>query len=222
MRRCFLIFILFFWSGCARLPDYALPHFGIGETDPVFLQNGITYRQLNRDDFRAPNPPKHLGANAKNINAHTRLSIRNNKDSKFIIASNIVHGRLYYFGRIASISFEAVMLPYASWWNPKAPEKKFTYILQHEQIHFALMELAARDLTRQVRDKSMSLLIIEESKKAAYEALQREVNNMIEEKNREIIAQHTAFDQETSIHYDPATQAQWYEKISKQLRESKQ
>jgi hypothetical protein len=59
-------------------------------------------------------------------------------------------GQSYFFGRIDHLAFEAVMIPERSWWNPAIQANMTGYVLQHEQIHFALTELAARKLTRDV------------------------------------------------------------------------
>ncbi len=44
------------------------------------------------------------------------------------------------------------MLPERSWWNPGIPAGLRTYVLRHEQINFALTEIAARRLTQESRE----------------------------------------------------------------------
>ena len=43
------------------------------------------------------------------------------------------------------LRFRAQMDRKCSWWNPKDLGFPQEYILEHEQIHFALCELGARD-----------------------------------------------------------------------------
>ena len=217
--RTILPALVLLLTGCPQLPDYALPHIGERNSDRIFLTQVFTYRALTLDDFQAASLPEHLADYADNLNAHSRLQIRPTKESKFIVTSNWYNNQLIYFGRIESIGFEAVMLPYLSWWNPHVSKEKTGYVLQHEQIHFALMELAAWELTTQAQERIKNLLVIESTGKAARDELMAVVTAMIEEKNEEILKQHTEFDQETSLYFDPVTQQRWFENVTQQLRE---
>ena len=53
----FLTALLFCASGCARLPDYALPQSGVVLNDPQWLREAFTYRKLVRADFKAATLP---------------------------------------------------------------------------------------------------------------------------------------------------------------------
>ena len=58
----------------------------------------------------------------------------------------------FYVGTISQLKFKTVFVPECSWWNPNLAKNGENYVLQHDQIHFALTELAARKLTSKVSD----------------------------------------------------------------------
>jgi hypothetical protein len=66
--------------------------------------------------------------------------------SKMRITQGYYESQSFYVGSIPQITFEAMFMPTCSWWHPEVPEGLKAYVLQHEQIHFALAELAARNL----------------------------------------------------------------------------
>ena len=204
-------------SGCPHLPDYALPHIEIMDSDEEALKHGFTYRTLTIDDFRAPALPKHLAAHTKNFQAHSRIQIRPTKDSEFTMNSSFYYNQTVWSGRMKYIAFEAVMLPEYSWWNPNVSRKKYAYVLQHEQIHFALMELAARQLTQQAQEDIDALFVIDSTPQGVREQLHEKINALIQAKNEEIIKEHTAFDEDTSLYLDPEKQQWWFEKVTNQL-----
>ena len=51
--------------------------------------------------------------------------------------------------RVHNLAFTAFMDRDCSWWNPQYTGLPHEYILEHEQIHFALFEIAARRLNQQ-------------------------------------------------------------------------
>jgi len=197
--QLFLILFSLLLNGCVHLPDYALPHIEETNSNHVSLKQGFTYRKLTVNDFRRPS-----------------------KDSKFIINSSYsnYYDQILWFGRIQSIAFEAVMLPDYSWWNPAVSRKKTPYVLQHEQIHFALMELAARHLTQQAQADIDDILVVDSSRQGAHEQLMERIAALIQAGNDEMIKEHTAFDEDTSLYNDPEKQQWWFDRVNNQLQET--
>ena len=117
------------------------------------MDRAFTYRTLNVDDFQAQSLPEDLESHAKNIAAHACCRIRTTKDTRYKITRGYLNEQIHYFGSIQSVGFEAVMIPECSWLNPDLEEEKLDYVMQHEQIHFALMELAARKLNREAKEE---------------------------------------------------------------------
>ena len=213
--------ILFFWvagvSACAQLPEYARPQTikidGIQEAG----KTGFTYRPLTTDDFKASSLSDHQSAHAKNINAQSAILIRLTPDSKFKISPWPLWGQMNYLGSINHLAFAAVMIPQHSWWNPNMNPARKAYVLQHEQIHFALTELAARQLTRDSQEWASKLLVVKQTP----EQVQSEIFEQIQEKIKTALEanqkQHLEFDNDTSLSYNPSWQSWWFEKVEKEL-----
>jgi len=223
-KFCHLLLILLapLISGCPQLPDYALPHIGGMDRDQLSCKQGFTYRALTVEDFRAPSLPDQLAEDITKFYAYSRMQIRPTRDSKFVITSRFsdYYNKLIWAGSVSSLAFEAVMFPDLSWWNPTITGQKTAYVLQHEQVHFALMELAARQLTRQVHQDIAALFIIDSSRQGVQDQLRKEVEALITAKNEEVIQEHTAFDQQTSLYVDPEKQQWWFVRVCSQLKES--
>lgn len=203
--------------GCAQLPEYARPHVREIDNKQEALEHGFTYRPLTLDDFQALSLPKKYKLHTKNINAHSCIQIRPTRDSKFNITWNYFDKQIYYFGTIEHVVFEAVMIPNCSWWNPYVPKERFAYVLQHEQIHFALMELAARKLTREAKAVTKEFVAIQTTYKDAQSEVSATIEDMIRSASENSLEEHTAFDQDTSLYFDPEKQRRWLELVEGQL-----
>ncbi len=206
--------------GCAQLPDYARPHVRMIDPQKVFTEKGIRYKRLTRGDFRAPRLSEHLTPHAKTINAHSCIQIRPTRDSKFMVIPRHYNGETIYFGSIKYIVFEAVMIPSCSWWNPRVPKEKIAYVLEHEQIHFALMELAARRLTQEAKEVAKTLLVIQKKYEDARNDISVKVGKLARAAMDEALKVHTKFDQDTSLFFDPKKQRRWRHKVEMQLQKT--
>ena len=212
-----MILLLLVFFGCARLPDYALPRSGDLVGDPVMLEAAFTYRQLTRADFKAPVLMSELTMYESFINARTCTRIRPTRDSRFAVSRSLFNGSVVYIGSIEHIGFEAIMIPGCSWWNPAMPAHRHAYVLQHEQIHFALVEVSARRLTIDAREKAKTFMAIHPTMAAAKAEISTTVQEWIRSATHTSMATHTAFDKDTSLFYSPRWQQHWLEKVERQL-----
>ena len=212
--------LLLLFSGCAQLPEYARPHIVKIDNKQEILKKGFIYRQLTVDDFQALELPANIEPHAKNIAAHACCRIRVAKDSKFTITRGNLNQQIHYFGSIKYVTFEAVMIPDCSWLNPRVPEEKLDYVLQHEQIHFALMEIASRDLTREVREEAKNFIAIQLTYKGAQDEIAAKIKDMVRSANEAVLKEHTAFDEDTSLYFDPESQRRWLERVEHELLKS--
>lgn len=220
IQRSFItlcVVLLAVLSGCARLPDYALPRGGVLVADPAMLDEAFTYRQLTRADFKAAALSPDRAMHEASINAHTCTRIRPTPDSKLTVSRNRYNGAVVYIGSIATIGFEAIMIPGCSWWNPAMPARSHAYVLQHEQIHFALVELTARRLTVDAREKARTFMAIHPTVEEARAEVAATVNAWIRSATEASLATHTAFDEDTSLFHSPKWQQWWQEKVDSQL-----
>lgn len=207
-------------TSCGGLPDYARPRGGVQLDDPAMLSDAFTYRRLTRSDFRAEALPADRLMHQSSINAHTCTHIRPTPDSRIRLHRTRYQDAVVFIGTIESIGFEAVMIPGCSWWNPALPPARHAYVLQHEQIHFALVELTARRLTVDIRDAAGALMAIHPTAEAARAEVAATISGWIRDASDQSLAEHTAFDQDTSLFYSPQWQRWWQEKVDRQLADS--
>lgn len=205
---------------CAQLPDYAKPRtIQIDEIHKV-SPTGFTYRQLAPEDFRAISLPENLSTPGDLINAQSVIQIRITSDSNFRLTPWPFLDQVNYLGRINHLAFEAVMIPNYSWWNPKIKADKTSYVLQHEQIHFALIELAARKLTRDAQKWASNLVVVKETPQEVYAEIFQQIKEMINSAMEVNKKRHLEFDKDTSLFYAPSWQAWWLEKVEEELKQT--
>jgi hypothetical protein len=220
LKYIMLLQVLLLFFGCAQLPEYARPHIIEIDNRQEFLKKGFTYRQLTVDDFQALELPANIEPHAKNIAAHACCRIRAAKESKFAIARGYLNQQIHYFGSIKYIGFEAVMIPDCSWLNPHVPEEKLEYVLEHEQIHFALMEIAAIKLTREAKEETKNFMAIQSTYKDAQDEISAKIRDLVRSANEAVLKEHTAFDEDTSLYFDPESQRRWLERVEDELLKS--
>lgn len=211
-----VLFAFFQLSGCSRLPDYALPQVHTSEDSRL---TGLPYCKLSRSDFQAESLPPEMQMHAGSLSARSSMQIRPGREVKFVIHSDWYQRQQLYFGHVEDIRFEAVLIPEKSWWNPKVPKEREAYVLEHEQIHFGLLELAARSLTAEARASRNDLFVIQSSYAEARDALLQKIEDLIRSTTLAQFEEHKRFDEETSRFYDPPAQRRWLERIEAKLAE---
>lgn len=213
-RLIFLITISFYLGACAQLPEFAQPHLSSQPFDPSIKY--VSYRQLSIDDFKAVTPSDTIKDHKHMINAHTSVSLRPVTEIQYIISPPHNNFGLYK-AYLQELAFKAVMVPTRSWWNPQLAPEKTKYVLQHEQIHFALMEIAARDLNKKL-STSVGETVSGNNRKIVEKLLIDAVDKKMTATQKEILKEHTSFDEDTSLYYDPQRQQEWYDISLKKLK----
>ncbi len=165
----------------------------------------VGYRLLTKEDFRAGRSSKVWG--------------------------NIAHGAeictliLPVEGSDEVPRFRAVMNPECSFWNDKVgplgtlgglsgvsvvpgipTQQPDWYVLQHEQIHFAIMEVAARTLTKELSEAPAA----SRSQTAVTRAYQLAMAGADD--------RHARFDAATSGTFDPPRLGVWVRALEKEMR----
>lgn len=212
-----LILLILWLSGCAGLPEYARPRIVEFENGPACPKQGFRYRALTVDDFQAQSLPDNLVAHTRNIAAHACCRIRMTKDASYQITRGYLNRQIHYFGTIKYVGFEAVMIPACSWLNPNVPAEKLDYVLQHEQIHFALMVLAARKLTRKAKDEAQNFIAIQSTYTATQNEIAAKIKAWVRSTSEAVLKDHTVFDEETSLFFDPEIQQRWLDRVEEKL-----
>jgi hypothetical protein len=216
----FLSLFLALIPACARLPEYARPRIVQTDEPNKALATGFPYRPLTPDDFRATALSEQQAEHADRIKAHAAMLIRVTTDSTFKITSGDFYGQIYFFGKIEHLAFEAVMLPDQSWWNPEIPANMRSYVLQHEQIHFALTEIAARQLTNDTPKWASDVLVIEPTPQEVRAELVRQVKDRINAAMEANLKRQAKFDEDTSLSFNPRWQQWWFDTVAEELKQT--
>jgi hypothetical protein len=220
LRYALLALSLALIPACARLPEYARPRMVEVDELNMTVTTGFPYRELTPEDFRAASLSEQMSEHAERINAHAAIQIRLTADSSFRITRGDLYGQTYFFGRIERLGFEAVMLPERSWWNPKIAVNMRGYVLQHEQIHFALTELAARKLTSDSRQWASDVLVIRPTPPEVRAELAREIKDQINAAMEANLKRQAEFDDDTSLFHNPRRQQWWSWTVEDELKQT--
>ena len=195
----------------SSLPEYARPRAETLRPEDYASTDVTRYRRLTREDFRGSEPPVHIGANARSMGAYTCANIVPEGDPRVSFAMRADGTRV---ARLGSATFHAEMDRACSWWNPEA-RLDAAYILEHEQIHFALAEIAARRLTLRTREVE----VVARDPRSATAEIQRAYDSLAREASRELVRESTRFDEETSFRVAPEAQRRWLRYVEQQLAE---
>jgi hypothetical protein len=210
--------------GCSRgLPDYAAPKGGVVEATTLDSSDVIRYRQLTRADFHGEKVPPEFAAVADRVGAATCGQVRTTPDTAFFVHSRKEPpgGEQRAWIEVKKLAFVALMDRRCSWWNDKVAAKAPAYVLEHEQIHFALYELGARKLNASVDSIKRSMLNEGSSQREVETRARRSLNAALTEATEELIDRNRDFDHDTSLGYRPDRQRAWLKKVTAELRETK-
>jgi hypothetical protein len=220
LKYIFLLFLLGLTVGCVhQLPEHGKPRFIATETENLTSRNGFTYRLLEMNDFQAKSLPADYHKHSRNIGALSCISIRPSRSAKITIVQSYFQDMLFYGGTISQLKFEAIFVPDCSWWNKKIARNKEEYVLQHEQIHFALAELAARKLTDEAGYEVKNYLAIGNTYDQIREEIMGKLKSMVRDTMELSLEDHTDFDEDTSIFHDTQVQQKWLEDVHARLGE---
>lgn len=208
---------LLFLPSCAQLPDYARPQFYTHPETENAGASGFRYRNLTIEDFEAKSLPPDYQQYHTSINARSCLSVRPSRTTNAQISTVSYYGNLLYVGNFTDVSFEALFIPSCSWWNQNVSQEKIDYVLQHEQIHFAISELTARKVTRELNIKMKDYTAVGGTHAEVKEELMKVLLDSAHEMLESDLEIHTDFDEDTSMFYDQDEQNQWFNQIGKQL-----
>lgn len=179
----------------------------------------IEYRTLKRSDFKAAAPPAEAAEHAQRLGALTCTFIRTTPDTAYQIEEQREGtGPSTFVGRFVALGFVAYMDRSCSWWNPKPNAVSEDYILQHEQVHFALSELHARKRNHEARELLAEFSVRTSSLDAAKEEMKAKLNALVQEAIDDLLAENLDFDEDTSAEHDPEAQQGWWDKVHAEIK----
>ncbi len=188
------------------------------DPDAVDRSNLISYRPLTRADFKANKPPPEAEPHAKELGAMTCAYLLTTPETKFrIVEQREPGGASAFTATLQELTFVAYMDRNCSWWNPAEGKASEAYLLQHEQTHFALTELAARQLNAQVPDMKKQLKAEGDSLEEARRDLEKQLQALLDEAHAELLDVNLEFDEDTSRQRDPVAQQRWADRVQRDL-----
>jgi len=202
-------------GACA--PGPLAPQGGI--VDPASLDQGnlIAYRSLTRADFQATNPPPDASPYAKRIGALTCARVVTTPDTSYRVREDRQGDTVTHTGSFQVLAFRALMDRNCSWWNPQSSGLPEAYVLQHEQIHFALVELEARRLNAGAPAVIREFVVKGGSQDEVKQAIDGKLEELMQRAVDDLLEINTEFDEDTSAKYAPAVQQQWFDRVQSDL-----
>jgi hypothetical protein len=219
LARSTLLALPLLLACASSLPEYAAPKRLDVDYADLASRDTIRYRTLTREDFRGTRPPEAFAAVADRLGAATcghlvlppaKLSIRSRTDPG---------GDTEYEVVVESLDFYAEMDRSCSWWNPNFVGLKHDYVLEHEQIHFALFEIQARRLRAGIPALKEHVRSTGSSAQEVQAIAQQKLNEVLEENMAEVMDRNREFDEDTSLGYNPKKQKEWLARVSAELAE---
>ena len=188
--------------------------------DPSLVESGdlIPYRALTRDDFRAAELPDEVADTHGQLGAATCVFLTTHPDL-FIRATSqgddARQGRVR--ARVHNLAFTAFMDRDCSWWNPRDTGLPYEYILEHEQIHFALFEIAARRLNQQAARIQERMEAVSRTQEEAIEELRQRLDAELQAAFDQVMLRSNDLDHQTSGAYRRERQQWWYRQVDEEL-----
>lgn len=204
---------------CSSLPDYASPTGGVVDPSQIDRSDLITYRKLEQGDFRAESPPVDAAEHAQKLGALTCSYVVTTPGTRFEMEERPGKGDATFRAKLKELGFVAYMDRNCSWWNPKDGIASKEYVLQHEQIHFALTEVASRRLNARVPQLMKTIRAETRTAEQATELMQKALSDLLDETMDELLARNQDFDEDTSAKHDAKAQQKWFDEVSAELDE---
>jgi hypothetical protein len=207
---------------CSHLPEYAAPKGGVVDAGQLDSTDVIGYRQLARSDFRGTKAPPEFAAVAERVGAATCGQVRTTKDTEFLISwrQESPTSEKRHWVEVKKLGFMALMDRRCSWWNDRAAARAPGYVLQHEQIHFALYELGARKLNASVEQIKRDMVTEGKTQEAVQAHAQQALNAALQAATVDLLDRNRDFDEDTSLGYRPDRQRAWLQKVTAELAET--
>lgn len=219
MRQLLWLFLLVFIAltviGCTTtgLPDYAAPSLSVIDESELDLSDVISYRKLSRSDFKGTQPPTNFDERMAAVTCVYSQPIID-KDGILIEPAVTANGRKAYDITYNNLRYKALMDRNCSWWNTNSQGVDHDYVLEHEQIHFALFEIAAREWSDlpapKFQVKADDAEVMKRELKALFE-------RQLEQRLEVLVAQNRQFDEETSLGHNPEKQRNWVQLVRSKL-----
>jgi hypothetical protein len=195
-------------AACSPLPKFARPQV-IDDPDFLKKEDVILYRPLTREDFKGVEPPR--GFDQRMAAAVCAYIEPEESDGRKLAIEYLgtTRGKHQYSVNHSEMTFSARVDRDCSWWNPGNAQNQLpaNCILQHEQVHFALFEIAAREMSREFR--AMTFRISGTDTDSLKQDLEKQVQRFFRQRMDRLVRENFEFDEQTSAKFDPLRQMEW-------------
>jgi len=196
---------------CASSRPGSRPSARIVSADSIDASALVEYRTLTPNDFRAEQPPPESGERSDHLGALLCASIGGDSDLAIEFQTR-EDAKIHWFVFLDA-DYRARMDPRCSWWNADQRRVGADYVLEHEQIHFALLEISAREINREISQ----LRIRATSRDRAPSLAQANLQNILEAARKKYLAESRRFDEQTSPRPDIEAQRRWRHEVEARL-----
>jgi hypothetical protein len=210
-------------AACSKLPDYAAPRSG-GAVDAVTLESKdlIAYRVLSREDFKRREPPGEVRHGAHELMAMTCGFLFTEPNTKVRVEeTRFPDGVVRYDASVPALKLLARMDRECSWWNTEpGTTMSEEYVLEHEQIHFAIYELQARYANQAWAESGDKLGVSAETREEVTESIREKLKEFVQEHVEAALDRSREFDEDTSLGYQPERQKEWWRRVNQELQQT--
>ena len=210
------IALVLVYCGCASSSSPPIATYSNAGT--FDLADAIGYQTLTRADFKASTPPNGGKGIPEAAAAALVGAVKVAPGSEFsVIRLQTGSDSTLFEATVHNLHFEAIMDRAKSWWRSELDSISTANVLQHEQIHFAIFELAARGLNSRIREIAARIQstgqTMEEARRAANARLEQELQAATEQ----LTERQREYEKETSNGMNRSRQKQWWDTIQAEL-----
>ena len=179
----------------------------------------ITWRPLGQSDFRGARPPGAFGTSSlRPVAVSCAYVVASPQARIYPVEVPGAESAVTYRAVVEGLSFHALLSRSCSWWNPNTGVSP-AYVLQHEQLHFDIFEIAARRLNRDLPGLLEIMDVRGPTVQSVVDGAQQHVQAALSRALNETAARNQKLDMETSFGFEPTRQAGWRMQIRRDLQE---
>jgi hypothetical protein len=209
-----VLFLLLTTTACMKESAYVAP--AVIHIDPNTYDEAamISYRELARSDFLAEKCPP---AMAKTKVVAVTVAIIRATNTMVRTEQVSLGDSTFYEANVDSFLFEARMSQVDSWWNTEHKHISADQMLEHEQIHFALFELAARRANSEIDAIRARIRAVEKTPTEAVALAGKRFRQEHARVQEAIMARSAQFDMETANGQRFDRNHEWADRIQREL-----
>lgn len=203
-------------GACAHSYSPPTPsYYPAGTFNPL---DAIGYQTLRRGDFKATAPPSEGKGMPVAASASLAAAVTVAPGSEFsVVAVESGSDSTRFETTAHHLRFHATMDRKRSWWRSELDSISTAEVLEHEQIHFAIYELGARDLNEHVAEIAARIRstgrTIDDARRTAGARLAAE----LQASNEKIAERQREYETDTSNGMNRARQQEWWDRIQAEL-----